>query len=304
MQAWAFKSVGEDRSWQSNDGYADVLGSVYVYDSGVGNHTKVAVGDMIVVYGREAVYGVSLIDHIDSRPGQKLRRVCPNCERTGIDRRVNKRPMYWCGKCRSEFDMPDERQEPVTLYTASYGTHWQLIDGALTTNDLEAAVQTRDRQSAIRLCDLDEVSKLLDRIHARVPEHTGEWAATPAGGHRVRTVSVRINQDKFRRMLLRHYGLRCAITGDNPAETLEAAHLRKFADHKSHDPRQGLLLRADIHKMFDSGRMAVDPDTMGLVIAPALAAYPHYEHLRDTEVKAELDRDAVSEHYTWATASW
>ncbi|WP_406237307.1 HNH endonuclease [Nocardia sp. NBC_01009] len=304
MQAWAFKSVGEERSWQSNDGYADVLGSVYVYDSGVGNHLMVTVGDMIVVYGREVVHGVSLIDHIDSLPGRKLRRMCPNCGRTSIDRRVTKRPMYLCGKCRSEFDVPEERQEPVILYTASYGTHWQLIDGALTTDDLETAVKTRDRQSAIRRCDLGELSKLLDRIHARVPKHTCEWAATPAGGHRVRTVAVRINQDKFRRVLLRHYGLRCAITGDNPAETLEAAHLRKFADHKSHDPRQGLLLRADIHKMFDSGRMAVSPDTMRLVVAPALASYLHYDQLRDTEVKAELDCDAVREHYTWATASW
>ncbi|MEU7768074.1 hypothetical protein AB0B25_23550 [Nocardia sp. NPDC049190] len=159
---------------------------------------------MIVVYGREVVHGVSLIDHIDSRPGQKLRRVCPNCGRTGIDRRVNKQPTYLCGKCRSEFDVPEDRQEPVTLYTASYGAHWQLIDGALTADDLEAAVQTRDRQSAIRLCDLGELARLLDRIHARVPEHRGAWAATPFGGHRVRAVAVRLNQDKFRRMLLRN----------------------------------------------------------------------------------------------------
>lgn len=52
MQGWVFTSVSGDRSWQSNDGYADVLGSLYIYDSAVSFYKQVAEGHVIVI--REA----------------------------------------------------------------------------------------------------------------------------------------------------------------------------------------------------------------------------------------------------------
>lgn len=60
MQAWALLSKSdENRVWESNDGYPDVLGSHYVYDTGVANHKRVSVGDLVVLRDSAIVHGIS-----------------------------------------------------------------------------------------------------------------------------------------------------------------------------------------------------------------------------------------------------
>ncbi|UQI49694.1 hypothetical protein M1P56_35490 (plasmid) [Streptomyces sp. HU2014] len=47
--AWSFLVVGEERQFQGNAGYEDVIEESYSYDSTVGNHRRVSVGDLVVV---------------------------------------------------------------------------------------------------------------------------------------------------------------------------------------------------------------------------------------------------------------
>lgn len=42
---------------------------------------------------------------------------------------------------------------------------------------------------------------------------------------------------------------------------LEAAHIVPVAEQGSDDPSNGILLRADLHRLFDNGLMAINPDT-------------------------------------------
>ena len=50
------------------------------------------------------------------------------------------------------------------------------------------------------------------------------------------------------------------MTGEHSLPVLEAAHIRPFALSGPHETRNGLLLRSDIHKLFDHGYVAVTPD--------------------------------------------
>ena len=45
----------------------------------------------------------------------------------------------------------------------------------------------------------------------------------------------------------------CAITGEHSLPALDAAHIRPFALEGPHETRNGLLLRSDLHKLFDHG---------------------------------------------------
>jgi hypothetical protein len=56
------------------------------------------------------------------------------------------------------------------------------------------------------------------------------------------------------------YSRRCAITGERTLPALEAAHIKPFAQGGSHEPTNGLLLRRDIHALFDAGYVTVTPD--------------------------------------------
>jgi putative restriction endonuclease len=73
-------------------------------------------------------------------------------------------------------------------------------------------------------------------------------------------VRPRLGQGTFRVMVTDAYQRRCVVTGERTLPALEAAHIKPFAEGGSHDPTNGLLLRRDIHALFDSGYVTVAPD--------------------------------------------
>jgi putative restriction endonuclease len=73
-------------------------------------------------------------------------------------------------------------------------------------------------------------------------------------------VSRRQGQSKFRRELMRAYEGKCAVTGCAIEPLLEAAHIHPYLGPHTNHVTNGLLLRADIHTLFDLGLLAVDAD--------------------------------------------
>lgn len=74
------------------------------------------------------------------------------------------------------------------------------------------------------------------------------------------SVRPRLGQSSFRVLVTEAYQRRCAITGENTLVALEAAHIMPYSGEGSHDVRNGLLLRADFHRLFDVGLVSVTPD--------------------------------------------
>ena len=64
---------------------------------------------------------------------------------------------------------------------------------------------------------------------------------------------VRVGQGAFRVQLTDAYGRKCSITGEKTLPALDAAHIRPFADSGPYLLSNGILLRADLHKLYDSG---------------------------------------------------
>ncbi len=73
-------------------------------------------------------------------------------------------------------------------------------------------------------------------------------------------VRPRLGQGTFRIMVTDVYKRRCVITGERTLPALEAAHIKPFSEGGSHEPQNGLLMRRDIHALFDSGYVTVTPD--------------------------------------------
>ena len=72
-------------------------------------------------------------------------------------------------------------------------------------------------------------------------------------------VSPRLGQGAFRVLVTDIYGRRCAVTQERTLPALEAAHIRPYGDGGEHEARNGLLLRRDIHSLFDTGYVTVTP---------------------------------------------
>lgn len=70
---------------------------------------------------------------------------------------------------------------------------------------------------------------------------------------------VRLGQGAFRLSVMDAYQKRCAITGEKTLPVLEAAHIRPYSEEGPHQLTNGLLLRSDMHKLFDDGYITVTP---------------------------------------------
>jgi putative restriction endonuclease len=85
----------------------------------------------------------------------------------------------------------------------------------------------------------------------------------------LRVVFLRRGQAAFRRALLNAYEKRCAITGRTMEAVLEAAHIVPYNGDDTNRCNNGLLLRADIHTLFDLGLLWVNRE-MKIEVANAL----------------------------------
>ena len=123
----------------------------------------------------------------------------------------------------------------------------------------------------------------------------------------VATIVRRRGQDKFRATLIETYGGRCVITGDDVVDALEAAHIIPYKGAKSHHPGNGLLLRADLHTLFDLGLLTIDTKTMTVMIAPELRA-TRYSALQGRALQlpddAQICVEALDYHRRGAEQRW
>jgi putative restriction endonuclease len=70
------------------------------------------------------------------------------------------------------------------------------------------------------------------------------------------------------------YQRTCTITGEHSLPALEAAHIRSYTCEGPHDVCNGLLFRADFHRLFDQGYVTVSADYR-LEVSPRLKQEYH-----------------------------
>lgn len=71
---------------------------------------------------------------------------------------------------------------------------------------------------------------------------------------------VRLGQGAFRVLVTDAYNRRCSITGEKTLPVLEAAHIKSYSESGPHAINNGLLLRSDFHKLYDTGYVTVTRD--------------------------------------------
>ena len=86
-----------------------------------------------------------------------------------------------------------------------------------------------------------------------------EESDAPAYGFSI-LQKVRLGQGAFRVLVTDSYNRRCSITGEKTLPVLEAAHIKPYAESGPHYISNGILLRSDMHKLFDSGYLTVTND--------------------------------------------
>ena len=108
----------------------------------------------------------------------------------------------------------------------------------------------------------------------------------PGEGRKRRTsVKDRIGQPAFRRAVLRAYKNRCAVTGMRVVEVLQAAHIQPYVDERSNHIKNGICLRADLHRLLDEGLIAIDDEYKIRVSTRLASASKGYGDLEGREIR-------------------
>ena len=72
-------------------------------------------------------------------------------------------------------------------------------------------------------------------------------------------IRPRLGQGAFRTLVTSLYDRRCAVTEERTLPALDAAHIRPYGAGGAHEASNGLLLRRDVHSLFDAGYVTVTP---------------------------------------------
>lgn len=115
-------------------------------------------------------------------------------------------------------------------------------------------------------CDLrtGEGKRIWNELVARIPTRVVPEVEQPAAVHERYGEPVlvypRLGQGSFRIEVIERYARRCAVTGERTLPALEAAHIKPYAEGGPHAISNGLLLRSDLHHLFDAGYVTVSAD--------------------------------------------
>nr|WP_290428741.1 HNH endonuclease [Defluviimonas salinarum] len=125
----------------------------------------------------------------------------------------------------------------------------------------------------------------------------GEGIETAIAQRKQAWIKPRPGQAEFRKAAFERHRGQCVFTETDVAEALEAAHVIPHTGEPEFErPENSLLLRRDVHALFDLFLLSIDPATASIVVSRKLDGSP-YEDLRKTPVDHQLARSALEFHY-------
>ena len=139
---------------------------------------------------------------------------------------------------------------------------------------------------------------------ARAGDRPGVFPVTAARYGDPVLIRPRLGQGAFRAAVTDAYSRACAVTQEHSLPALEAIHIRSYKADGPHEVRNGLLLRSDLHRLFDQGYLTVGED-LRLNVSRRLrddysnghSYYPH--HGASIALPSDMTLRPAAEHLRW-----
>lgn len=107
---------------------------------------------------------------------------------------------------------------------------------------------------------------------------------------RTRSVVQRQGQPRFRAQLMQLYDRQCAVSRCDLADVLEAAHILPYRGPQTNDLSNGIILRADLHILFDEGLLAIDDSSLSVRLSPSVSANKYYSEFHGIELHSSAEK--------------
>lgn len=169
----------------------------------------------------------------------------------------------------------------------------------MNAGDLRSREEIAEKSSKVALRALDSEAWFAHRyqhetgdcllVRSELPDGESVFESAPSeeedlgpdDAKRLAEVKVRRGQAEFRVKLLAAYSRRCAVTGSRVVELLESAHIVPHAEETNYRTSNGLLLRADIHTLYDLHLLSID-DKCSIHMSEVLKGTEYWAHIGKT----------------------
>lgn len=301
-KAWSFKAIEQDDlRYYGNNGYEDDSSKHYRYDNLVANHKNVKVGDLVIITNRNEVIGISIIENISSKPALKMRNKCPSpgCTAKKLRPRKTLKPVWLCSNGHP-FNKPLVIEEPITEFTAEYSREFIRLNN-LSMNELKENTPRYNVQSSIQEVDFEWAKNLIGKhpksnVILEGIDADDNYIRNDEDARKLvqRAIKQRRGQKNFRNMLLASMAV-CAVTGCTLVDILEAAHIDAYRNDNHNNIKNGILLRSDIHTLFDLHLLAINPITLTVHLAESIddVYYKKYNGMK-LNIGHELSIEALN----------
>jgi len=157
------------------------------------------------------------------------------------------------------------------------------IDEYFVLCDLPTA-KSLSADQIVQLLVQKEAEKLLSNETFNVDPNTQLDDKYQQKIHAWSQIVRRQGQGLFRKQLLRAYQSKCCITETSDLVVLDAAHITPYNGPSTSTVNNGLLLRTDLHTLFDLGLLGIEPTTLSIMVHNSIEE-PEYRALQGKRIR-------------------
>lgn len=260
----------------------------YTFGDHTPHHRHVSVNDIFFIRSQTQLLAIARVQRIETGSSEKSVQRCPMCGTGQLGYRSTRTNSYRC-LYGHEFSQPAASTREGAEYKAAFGLDYIEVSARIEAAELRPFELTNSRQLSLRPCDLDGLIRYIVRrdrnaeqvlkgwLTARPLALTDEDADMAEPGdvldereHRNLGILLRRGRKMFRDELIRRYGARCMISGCTTMALIEAAYIQPESAPKFNNPTNGLLLRSDLHTLFDLNLIGIDPARLVVAVHPDL----------------------------------
>jgi putative restriction endonuclease len=261
----------------------------YRFDDRIPHHNQISAGDLFFFRNKARLIAVARVGDIALRREWQQVERCPVCGSSELGERTRRKAKFRCALGHEFLETASDKRQ-AKLYDVSFGVDHTTVAAAVTYDELRYFELTNSAQLAIRPCDIDGLIRLLARraptavtlIKAWIADGSFELSDRDGDRHnfglavdsreRVRTgIRLRRGDEDFRQNLFQRYGERCMVSGCAISGLIEAAYILPRTTFRLSRPGNGLLLRADLHTLFDLDLIGIAPARLAVAIHPKLS---------------------------------
>ena len=276
MQCWIAVTPTTDA-----DLAARALPTAYTYETDDRSKKQIAANDLLFLRDQKRLLAVAHVESVTTEKREQTVATCPVCSGTKIEMRKKRDIPYRCFHGH-QFTDPTEEQQMTVVHTAFFPHDFVRITAQIEPAELRPFELTNSRHVKLKLGDITGICGYVARRDHNVGPILKSWLRnrTLTLGDReaeitgaalgvvdepdrpLQAIRARRGLASFRDKLITRYGAKCMISGCNVLALLEACHVSRYQRPEDNHPANGVLLRSDLHTLFDLDLIGLNPVDM------------------------------------------